>query len=322
MPSSFKVLGGDQKQYGPVTESELRQWIAEGRLNAQSLVLLEGGGEWRPIGSFPEYVEALRGSGALPPATESPKDWAQKILAREPEFSIGDCLSGGFSFLGANFGFIVVAVFVVWALNLMMAFIPFIGGIVHLLLSGVLMAGLYVACLKRMRGDSAGVEDVFSGFKLNWPQLMVTSLVSKILIQFGLVLCVLPGLYLMVAWIFALPLVLDKKLEFWSAMELSRKVVTRVWIPMFLLLALVFIPMILAQGYAMAKVYNFIMELLQESNYDPARILRNLQAQTTALVAMSLKVALVTQVTLLLNLIFGFGVLVRAYENLFGARKS
>jgi hypothetical protein len=39
----------------------------------------------------------------------------------------------------------------------------------------------------------------------------------------------LPGIYLTVAWWFTLPLIMDKRLDFWSAMELSRKVVTRHW---------------------------------------------------------------------------------------------
>ena len=42
-------------------------------------------------------------------------------------------------------------------------------------------------------------------------------------------LCILPGIYLGVAWIFTEALVIDKKLEFWPAMELSRKVVSRHW---------------------------------------------------------------------------------------------
>ncbi len=33
----------------------------------------------------------------------------------------------------------------------------------------------------------------------------------------------------MIAWMFTLPLVMDKQLDFWSAMELSRKVVTKHW---------------------------------------------------------------------------------------------
>ena len=45
--ANYTIIGGDQKQYGPVTEEQLRQWIADGRLNAQSQVKAEGDAEWQ-----------------------------------------------------------------------------------------------------------------------------------------------------------------------------------------------------------------------------------------------------------------------------------
>jgi len=55
----YKILGTDQKEYGPAGADEIRQWIAEGRANAQTRVLAEGGAEWRPLGTFPEFTAAL-----------------------------------------------------------------------------------------------------------------------------------------------------------------------------------------------------------------------------------------------------------------------
>src|SRR5690349_1067512 len=52
----YKIIGADQKQYGPVSADELRQWIAEGRVNAQTLIQAEGQTDWRPLGSFPEFA--------------------------------------------------------------------------------------------------------------------------------------------------------------------------------------------------------------------------------------------------------------------------
>jgi hypothetical protein len=44
----------------------LRQWIADGRANAQTKVFAEGGVEWVPLGSLPEF--AVPGAGpAFPP---------------------------------------------------------------------------------------------------------------------------------------------------------------------------------------------------------------------------------------------------------------
>ena len=65
----YKIIGGDQKEYGPVGDDELRRWIAEGRLNGQSRARPEGELEWRPLASFPEFTEDLRAqAGAAVPA--------------------------------------------------------------------------------------------------------------------------------------------------------------------------------------------------------------------------------------------------------------
>jgi len=52
----FKIIGGDQKEYGPVTADELRVWIAEGRLSGQSYVCGESSSEWTPLSAFPEFT--------------------------------------------------------------------------------------------------------------------------------------------------------------------------------------------------------------------------------------------------------------------------
>ncbi len=54
----YKIIGADQKEYGPVEAAELRRWIQEGRANAQSLIRPEGSAEWRPLGSFSEFAAA------------------------------------------------------------------------------------------------------------------------------------------------------------------------------------------------------------------------------------------------------------------------
>jgi hypothetical protein len=52
----YKIIGSDQKQYGPVSADDLRQWVAEGRVNAQTLIQAEGQTDWRPLSSYPEFA--------------------------------------------------------------------------------------------------------------------------------------------------------------------------------------------------------------------------------------------------------------------------
>jgi uncharacterized membrane protein len=49
----------------------------------------------------------------------------------------------------------------------------------------------------------------------------------------GLVLLIAPGVYLMVAYFFVIPLIVDRRMNFWSAMETSRHTIGHIWFKMF-----------------------------------------------------------------------------------------
>jgi hypothetical protein len=55
--ANYTLIGGDQKQYGPVTDEQLRRWIREGRVIPQSQLKAQGDVEWRPISQFPEFAD-------------------------------------------------------------------------------------------------------------------------------------------------------------------------------------------------------------------------------------------------------------------------
>ena len=65
----YKILGADQREYGPATADQVRQWIAERRLNGQNLCQAEGTTDWKPLSQVPEFaatlVLAFPGPGAV-----------------------------------------------------------------------------------------------------------------------------------------------------------------------------------------------------------------------------------------------------------------
>lgn len=63
----YKIIGADGKEYGPITADQLRQWIAEGRVNTQTKILAEGAAEWRQLADFPDFASAV--STPPPPPT-------------------------------------------------------------------------------------------------------------------------------------------------------------------------------------------------------------------------------------------------------------
>lgn len=62
----YKVIGADQKEYGPISAQQLRQWIAEGRANAATMIRPEGATEWKPLSAFPEFSTAAAPSPFAP----------------------------------------------------------------------------------------------------------------------------------------------------------------------------------------------------------------------------------------------------------------
>jgi TM2 domain-containing membrane protein YozV len=72
----FKIIGADGKQYGPISAEQLRQWIAEGRARADSLVQPEGQVEWKALNLFPEFAADLKNTppvlAGVPPSFSTP----------------------------------------------------------------------------------------------------------------------------------------------------------------------------------------------------------------------------------------------------------
>jgi hypothetical protein len=255
--ANYKVIGGDLKQYGPVSAEDLRKWIADGRLNAQSLVQVHGDIEWKTLSSFPEFAEALAGKPATlsaPPPMELPGNW----LEGDYELDIGSCINRSWELLKNNFWALVGVTFLVsiciGGINQLLGLItrPAINQMIlnhEFTASGIcivalvtiasspiyviFMAGLFKYYLKLIRGEAATIGDAFSGFGPAIGKLILLGLVQNILIWIGCILCILPGIYLMTAWYFAIPLVIDRELGFWEAMETSRKMVNKHWFLVF-----------------------------------------------------------------------------------------
>ncbi len=228
----YRIIGADGKEYGPISADVLRQWIAQGRANAQTKVRVEGTADWKLISEFPEFVADLAAkTAASQPAptmlAPSAADMAAtEILARDYQLDIGRCISRGWNLVMKNFWLTVGATVLIHLIVAVVGGLPVIGWA----LKAVFIGGLDWMFLKLVRGQKAELGDAFSGFNLAFLPLSLFGIVSTILVVLGVVLCIVPGIYLAVCWLFFSPLIiLDKRLEFWDAMELARKVVSKHW---------------------------------------------------------------------------------------------
>ena len=200
------------------------------------------------------------GPGAPPPpAGPSPEE----ILARDYTLDIGRCFERGWALFRAHFwplvGLTALVLVLQGVADSLFTHVITVGtgtdqqstvtegaSIGTLLLWGPLYGGLAMFFLKKIRGEAATVEVAFSGFSRRFLHLFlanfVVGAVVGIVFLIGLMCCCVPCLlavYPWVIWNFAVVLVMDKGLDFWAAMELSRKMVNKHWVEVlvFLLLA-------------------------------------------------------------------------------------
>jgi hypothetical protein len=202
----YKIIGVDQKEYGPVTAEEIRQWISEGRLNAQTKACLEGTQDWKPLGMFPEFSFTTSPLvGSLPSMDE--------IFSRDYSVDILSCISRAWASFKNNIGNLVIATLLsgviaaatmvaVWLILLAVGvkrlpygqrpylYIP-VSLVASALVTWPVLAGFYSICLHAAREDRAGtdISNLFLGFKKTFSELFILRLVTGFIVA----VCMLPS---------------------------------------------------------------------------------------------------------------------------------
>ena len=76
----YQVIGGDGREYGPVYDDQIRQWIAEGRLESKSPVKPPDAKDWVFLGTLPEFAEALQAFEMSDPSRARQANWRLAIV--------------------------------------------------------------------------------------------------------------------------------------------------------------------------------------------------------------------------------------------------
>ena len=281
----YKIIGTDQKEYGPVTPEDLRRWISEGRVDANTRVQLQGETEWKPLSAFPEFADVLKTipppapPQIIVPSVKDPEAFSAKILGKEINIDAVGYIKRSWQLYRNQFSLIFPSTLVLFIAASACSGIPYFGVIIGLVLNGVFYGGLYWFFLRVIRGEKAELMDIFAGFSRFFQQLMLGGAVTNLLSLCAMALAGLPfllsfipaifsmvrhqdvnpdaivaafGIFGVISilfmiviafaifamWMFTLPLIIDKGLEFWPAMELSRKVFWKNWKSLSLLVLL------------------------------------------------------------------------------------
>ena len=109
--------------------------------------------------------------------------------------------------------------------------LSFAGSVVFSAIVASLSAGYSIAAFRLLSGQQLEFADFFKGFNYFLP-LFLASLAGGFLVSIGFLL-IIPGIYLAVAYMFTTFLIIDYRMEFWQAMETSRKIITKNWFAFF-----------------------------------------------------------------------------------------
>jgi hypothetical protein len=164
----------------------------------------------------------------------------ENAVAGRYDFSIEEVLREAWRLVdGFKLTFWGAAIVVILAMGLVMGVlgIPLsrMGGFGRVLLqissnalNFVLGIGLTMLAVRRAAERPVRIGDAFNHFDIWLPALLAGMLVG-VFATIGFMLLVLPGIYLAVAYIMTMPLIGDRRLGAWDAMEISRKAITRKW---------------------------------------------------------------------------------------------
>jgi hypothetical protein len=156
----YKIIGADGKEYGPISADQLRQWLIEGRVNAQTQILLNGATAWKTLGEYPEFT--------APPVRPLPAQPASFRPQRTNGFAVTGLILGVIS--------LVISFCCCGGLPLNLMGIIFSAiGLAQInkrpdLYSGkgVAIAGLIISCLSLL----LGIGVMILGAALNWDEIV------------------------------------------------------------------------------------------------------------------------------------------------------
>ena len=271
---------GSQQQ-GPVTEDQLRGLIKDGVVTGDTRVWREGMTDW-------QLYRLVSGAPPEPPPAPLPGA-ATEHARTDYDSPLGDCFTRGIQSatknLPASYMAVLPVCLIFFAVQ-MAQLAPFVGIVLPMVLgvalNAALIGGVWRYFLKQSRGEAVP-GDVFGGFQRGYFDLTLGAIVRVLLsmvslfpglfviglavgagIASGNVVAAASGfligapmimagslvtIYLLTCWCFMLPLVSDKGLGFWEAMQTSRQVVRKHWWSNFVMLAVLtlitFVPIIL-----------------------------------------------------------------------------
>ncbi|WP_339700792.1 hypothetical protein [Algoriphagus aquimarinus] len=162
------------------------------------------------------------------------QDKIQRIIDSGVDFNIKEILTKAWEMFKSralfHVGYMVLIGAIQAAFTVYLADFTFLYSI---FLAPPLVCGFYLVANRQSQKEYIVFQNYFDGFKYWW-NLISTNLISSILIVGGIILLIIPGIYLLIGYMFCLLFVIFGGFDFWTSMELSRRLVHTNWVKFFL----------------------------------------------------------------------------------------
>jgi uncharacterized membrane protein len=146
--------------------------------------------------------------------------------------NIQDYIKQGWEMFKEHIGEFVGFTLLIFAVSAVSSKFAFFGSFIFSAVAAPLYAGFGIVAFKLISGKPFQFADFFNGFNYLLP-LFLAGLAGGLLVGFGMVLLLIPGIYLAIGYMFSTFLIIDYRMEFWQAMETSRQIITKNWFAFF-----------------------------------------------------------------------------------------
>jgi uncharacterized membrane protein len=172
----------------------------------------------------------------LPGSTPPPLPTGNAVVMAAPFIPPVGVQARGLHWIGQGWEIVKTDLGLFMGITVLYAVIASVGSF---LTQGPMQCGFHIACMKKIVRGRTEIADLFLGFNFFVPALLA-ALVIGLFSFIGFLLCIIPGLVVASMYKFTYLFIVDKRMDFWPAMQASHAVVKNDYIGFILfLLALV-----------------------------------------------------------------------------------
>ncbi|HPG41730.1 MAG TPA: hypothetical protein PLP19_20745 [bacterium] len=140
------------------------------------------------------------------------------VKSEQPAVNMGNWISKSWDLVFSDLGNFILITLLYVVINAVVS-----GTIIGIfLVAGPLTVGYFISIAKKIRGEKLEIGDLGKGFQY-FAAAFLSSIVISIFVSIGFIFLIIPGIVISALYMFTPLFIIEQNLDFWSAMEASRK---------------------------------------------------------------------------------------------------